>query len=268
MKRTCFTIIEITVVIAIIALLMAILVPAVRSSRLQVRTVLCSSNIKQLQLGLFMYESVNETFPAGFFNSPGLKPPPGGYSGKLQYDKCGWWWFNYIEGFYEKSYGKTTVIQCPAKLINNPDLELDVLCGNYGVNRSICKSLNDFEPQIRAEFIGTPLSSSSIPHPRQTLLIVDSGYSLISWWHATNAPPVELGNKILEDTAYIPGLKINKERQLWPGQEQDAIYGRHPNKTVNAGFADGHIDRVKADELFVEKTADGYINKTPLWQPK
>jgi prepilin-type processing-associated H-X9-DG protein len=268
MKRTCFTIIEITVVIAIIALLMAILVPALRSSRLQVRTVLCSSNIRQLQLGLSIYESENRTFPAGFFNSPGLKPPPGGYAGKLEYDRTGWWWFNFIEGLYKKSQGIRTVLQCPAKLVYDSGLGTNILCGNYGVNRSICKSSDDRQP-LREEFVGTPLtlSSSSIPYPSQTLLIVDSGYSLISWWHATNAPPVELGNEIIEDAAYIPGLKINKERQLWPGQEQDAIYGRHPDKTVNVGFADGHIDRVGADELFVEKTANGYINKTPLWQP-
>jgi prepilin-type processing-associated H-X9-DG protein len=121
---------------------------------------------------------------------------------------------------------------------------------------------------LREEFVGKPLSSASIPHPGQTLLITDSGYSLISWWHATNVPPVTLGNKIIEDAAYVPGLKINKERQLWPGQEGDAIYGRHPNKTANVGYADGHTDIIKADELFVEKTANSYRNKSPLWQPK
>jgi prepilin-type processing-associated H-X9-DG protein len=268
MKRTCFTTTELTVVIAIIALLMTILVPALRSSRLQVRTVLCSSNIRQLQLGFSIYESENQTFPFGFDDDPN-SPPPGGYAGK-RYDKSGWWWFNFIGGLYKKSLGIRTVLQCPAKLVYDSDLGSNILCGNYGVNLSICKSSDDFEPQIRAEFIGTPLtlSSSSIPYPRQTLLIVDSGYSLISWWHATNIPPVKLGNKIIEDTAYIPGLKINKERQLWPGQEQDAIYGRHPGKTVNAGFADGHIDRVNADELFVERTDSGYNNKNPLWQPR
>jgi len=50
--------------------------------------------------------------------------------------------------------------------------------------------------------------------------------------------------------------------------QQDAIYGRHPNKTVNVGFADGHVSRTKANDLFVEKTNDGYTNKSPLWVPK
>jgi prepilin-type processing-associated H-X9-DG protein len=66
----------------------------------------------------------------------------------------------------------------------------------------------------------------------------------------------------------VPGLEINKKKDLWPGQHQDAIYGRHPSKSVNVGFADGHVSRKKADDLFVEKTETGYKNRIPLWLPK
>lgn len=111
------------------------------------------------------------------------------------------------------------------------------------------------------------MSGSDIPHPGQTLLIADSGYSLISWWHVTDVPPVLLGSNI-EDTAYLPGLEINKDKNLWPGKEWDAINGRHPNSTVNVGFADGHVNRTKADDLFVEKTDADYKNRIPLWLPK
>jgi len=55
---------------------------------------------------------------------------------------------------------------------------------------------------------------------------------------------------------------------LPPGFEGDAIDGRHPNRAVNAGFADGHSERIKADDLFVEKSADIYKNRSPLWSPK
>ncbi len=73
---------------------------------------------------------------------------------------------------------------------------------------------------------------------------------------------------MIADTAYIPGLEINEERDLLVGQLQDAINGRHPNKMVNMGFADGHISRTKADSLLVEKTSDGYKNRRPFWAPK
>ena len=258
--------VELLVVIATLALLIAISLPSLQNSRQQAKAVLCGSNVRQLTFGLFIYETQNLTLPYGFDNTP-MNSPPGGYPGYIQYDRMGWWWFNFIEGFYNKSENKKTVVQCPSKWLSNPKLQNNILCGNYGVNRSLCKSFDDRQSQ-REEFVGTPLCSSDIPYPGQTLLVVDSGYSMISWWHVADTPPVALGNSIIEDTAYIPGLGINKKRDFWPGQEEDAINGRHPNKTVNVGFADGHTSRSKANDMFVEKINDGYRNKNPLWQPK
>jgi len=109
--------------------------------------------------------------------------------------------------------------------------------------------------------------SRDIPRPEQTLLIVDSGYSIIGWWHATDVPPALLGPGG-EDKAYVPGLKINMEKNLPAYLKQDATIGRHPGKTVNVGFADGHSSREEAEDLFVEKSDDGYMDRTPLWLPK
>jgi len=266
MKRPCFTLIELLVVIAMVALLAAILIPILQTSKLRARAVICNSNIKQLAFGMFTYESENRTFPYGFYNT--FEDPPGGYLiGGLSYDRVGWWWFHFMEGFYETTNRRTKVVYCPSKKLNNPKLTNNILCGNYGVNRSICRSSDDIQ-RNREEFVGTPLSGSEIPHPAQTLLIVDSGYSIISWWHVTDTPPVALNMNNIEDTAYIPGLKINKDKDLWPGQKEDAVIGRHPNKTVNVGFADGHSDRIRSVDLFVEETNGTYINRSPLWTPK
>ena len=267
MKRTGFTLIELLVVIAILALLIAILLPCLRILREHAKEVLCGSNIKQLILGLTIYETENETFPYALDDTL-PKPPPGGYPGNFAFDRTGWWWFNYISDYSRKNKGKKAALWCPSRQVKDIRLKDYVLHGNYGVNQSICKSSHG-RSISHAEFIGTPLSSSDIPHPSQTLLIVDSGYSLISWWHVTDVPPVLLGSTI-EDTAYVPGLEINKDKDLdlWPGKEWDAINGRHPSKRVNVGFADGHVGRKKADDLFVEKTDAGYKNRIPLWLPK
>jgi len=264
MKRSCFTLIELLVVIAIVALLIAILLPSLRISRQNAKAVLCGLNIKQLVVGLAMYETENQAFPYAFHDS--LRIPPGGYPGNSAFDRRGWWWFNYISDYSRKNKGKKAVLWCPSRQVKGIQFKDYVLHGNYGVNRSICKSFADIQSR-RKELVRTPLSSSDILHPSQTLLIVDSGYSLISWWHVTDVPPVSLGSTI-EDAAYVPGLEINKDKNLWPGQERDAISGRHPNKTVNIGFVDGHVSRKKADDLFVEKIAEDYKNKSPLWQPK
>ena len=263
MKRPCFTLVELLVVIAIIALLVAISIPVLQSSKQRANAVLCGSNIKQLTADLFMYETENQNFPYGFYNT--YTPPPGGYPGNGVFDRLGWWWFNYTSDYPGTNRGKKTTLWCPSRRIKDPKFD-HVLHGNYGVNRSICKSSDDIQ-RNREEFVGKPLRGSDIPHPAQTLLIVDSGYSIISWWHVTDVPPVTLGDAI-EDTAYVPGLEINKDRELLAGQEEDAVDGRHPNKTVNVGYVDGHSSRTKAKDLFVEKTADAYTNRSPLWSPK
>ena len=56
MKRTGFTLVEIVVVIALIAMLMGILFPVLRASRQQAKAVKCGSNLKQLALALTIYE--------------------------------------------------------------------------------------------------------------------------------------------------------------------------------------------------------------------
>ena len=263
MKRPGFTLIELLVVIAIIALLAAILIPVLWSSKQRARAVLCGSNIKQLTVGLFMYETENQKFPYGFYNT--YTPPPGKSPGNFTFDRPGWWWFNYTSDYHGRNRGERTTLWCPSRRIIDPKFDF-VLHGNYGVNQSICKSSDDIQ-RNRDEFVGTPLCGSDIPHPAQTLLISDSGYAIISWWHVTDVPPATLGSTIA-DTAYVPGLEINKNRDLRPGQEEDAVDGRHPNKTVNFGYVDGHSGRTKADDLFVEKTADAYTNRSPLWSPK
>lgn len=263
MKRSAFTLVELLVVIATIALLMGILLPSLRRSRQEAEAAVCGSNISQLLRGLFSYETENQILPYGFDNTVKDKPP-GGYPGFSPIDAQGWWWFNFIEDFYEKSRGNNTAVSCPSKRLNDPTFKMDVLCGNYGINHSICKSFDD----KNEDFKGTPLRSSNIPRPAETLLIVDSGYALISWWHAADNPPVPLGISPITDTSYVPGLRTNKNRNLLPWQKYDAINGRHPKKTVNTGFVDGHVSRTKADDLFVKKTDSDYKNKSPLWVPK
>jgi prepilin-type processing-associated H-X9-DG protein len=245
----------------------AVILPSVLNTKQQAKTVLCQSNLRQLTASLLTYEMENETFPSGFETN--INRPAGGFLGDLSKDRMGRWWINYISDYSNMDMYKNTIFKCPAKNLTDIYLVHNILYGNYGINYSICKSTYVRKTDWK-EFTGKSLSLKNIVHPSATLLLADSGYSLITWRHVSDKDIESLSNSIGEDTAYIPGLKINSQRidkSLWPSQEDDAIRGRHPQKTVNIGFADGHIDRKKADDLLVEKTDSGYKNRSPLWQP-
>lgn len=57
--RKAFTLVELLVVISIISMLMSILLPALSNAREQGRSIVCRSNLKQLQLGWLLYADAN-----------------------------------------------------------------------------------------------------------------------------------------------------------------------------------------------------------------
>lgn len=85
-----FTLVELLVVISIIALLLAILMPALNKAREQARNVVCASGLRQLGIGLHGYAGGHDSKlpPHDSYLSklPGAIHPPGGF---------GIYWMNY-----------------------------------------------------------------------------------------------------------------------------------------------------------------------------
>ena len=250
MRRFAFTLVELLGTIAIIALLMAMLLPVLRAARLQARTVICSSNIRQIQISLALYENQNSVFPYGVNDDASMSYSAGNCAGVPSRDKAGKWWFQLLGYTFDAAKTDSRVLWCPSRGVQDISTKPNILCGNYGVNRAICKDANT--PHSSGEYVGNPFGASKISRPESKLLIVDSGYSLISWQGATDSK-VKPYETIRERSFYVPGIKAISQRTLYPEHRNDAINGRHLRKTVNVGYADGHTKQLKAEELFVPK---------------
>ena len=85
MRRKGFTLIELLVVLAIISLLASILLPLFATVRDKARQSACSSNMKQIGLGLLQYlQDYDEHYPCGLVVNPTTNPFGGtGWAGQL-----------------------------------------------------------------------------------------------------------------------------------------------------------------------------------------
>jgi prepilin-type N-terminal cleavage/methylation domain-containing protein/prepilin-type processing-associated H-X9-DG protein len=79
-RRRAFTLIELMIVVGIIAVLIALLLPAIQSAREQARRTQCFNNLLQLGLAMNNYASTHSVLPPGVVNDKGpIVDLPAGY---------------------------------------------------------------------------------------------------------------------------------------------------------------------------------------------
>ena len=102
-RRVRFSLIELLIVIAIIAILAGLLLPALDRARRTSRATACVNNLKQIYLGFQNYNSDYD----GFYPRYGFDSQP----------YCYWFWeninYNYVNSIYR--YCGPQVLMCPSK---------------------------------------------------------------------------------------------------------------------------------------------------------
>jgi prepilin-type N-terminal cleavage/methylation domain-containing protein len=111
-----FTLVELLVVISIIALLLAIIMPALGKAREQAQKTICLSNLKQIGIGTLLYAEDN----LGFFPRV-IGMPNGAETLNLVNQR----WF-----LYPKYIRDEQVFKCPAIPMNHPCIEYRKKAGN------------------------------------------------------------------------------------------------------------------------------------------
>lgn len=169
-----FTIVELLVVIAVIAVLAGLLIPAIQAVRESSRASTCRNNAAQLSKGLILLQTAMQAFPSGGWGADWLGVPERGSEAK----QPGGWAFAvlpYIEGqsLYKSVEGKDsssagaayatlssaqmTVFACPSRRASR---HIPV---TGGVFRTAASLNTPVSTAIRIDYAGNGGSSSACP---------------------------------------------------------------------------------------------------------
>ena len=131
MKKRPFTLIELLVVIAIIAILAAMLLPALAKARAKARTISCTSNAKQIMLGLAMYidENSDSIIIGQMWTSSTAKwPYPCSNASDLSEGEKTLWWSGLIDYI-----GDRKTLLCSTNMQTNTRVGYGMNYGSYGM---------------------------------------------------------------------------------------------------------------------------------------
>lgn len=276
-RRSAFTLIELLVVIGIIAVLAALLLPALAAAKRKGNQAVCQSNLKQMALSYNMYES---DYGVGIPDFVGNDPA--GSSGA--------WIVNFID-YYSKA---TNLMRCPSctrpydgtsvasgynanngsadrlwhKMIDAGDGRgnQDYLCA-YGVNGWLDPLQKD--GSYAGDGKGSPgnyyLKESSVRVTSQTPVFFDANWA-DTWPMEQDAPTTDtyLGCDQGTHMGYeMARLALSRHGNANPiSHYQWTVATAIPVGGVNVGLFDGHVEYSKLPGLWKYNWHNGWNSQT------
>jgi prepilin-type N-terminal cleavage/methylation domain-containing protein/prepilin-type processing-associated H-X9-DG protein len=239
-RRLAFTLIELLFVVAIIAVLIALLLPAIQSSREMARRVMCGNNMLQLGIALGNYASTHRVFPPGVVNDKGpIDNLPVGYH---------YSWIVQILPYMEqraidRHFDFRKSVYAPSNQTARDAKIQTLLCpsdGTRGYSTSYAGCHHDVEAPIAADNTGILYLNSRVAYdditdgPAYTILLGEmrGGSLTLGWASGTRASLRNTGHPIDEPDAHA-APKGN------PSYPQPDPYGTNDLKVVAEMVEDG-----------------------------
>ena len=243
---SAFTLIELLVVIAIIAILAAMLMPALSKAKDKAKAIACVSNLKQVGTAEIMYSDDNNQQVVPLYSVPIAALPL--TSQWIVQNAAGYFWQDRLrEGNYMKTF---SAFDCPS-LIN---LGIKSIGGGFATNHMLGLGINYPE-------IGVIQHDSSTANPVTKLNQISSPSACIGWADAGAVTTGSLRSNPLQtspdnwipDSAYDATLnayygggatffRSPSYVNTWPVGANDALSIPRHNHRVNWLFMDGHAE--------------------------
>ncbi|MBI4028604.1 MAG: prepilin-type N-terminal cleavage/methylation domain-containing protein [Verrucomicrobia bacterium] len=227
-SREGFTLIELLVVIAIISILAALLLPALKSARASAHSIVCINNLKQIYTGLSLYAQDNDNSipPTGPTDTQSgnwhYRVGKGGYFGPSQPAR---------PGFPTPALGNTwPILRCPAEYAfpanapYNSSYAIEYIQTSYAIHFAFSGYKS-----------GIPRKGFGIRPPGCSLETMPMVMDCESW--NVGAQPAYFGWHTDDDTYWT----LPNYRPYYPY--------RHPGKTANVLYMDGHVGGRKSYAL-------------------